>query len=87
VQNLAREVGIARSTVETYFTILEDTLLGYRLPAFRPGVKVREQTHSKFYWFDPGVARAAAGYTFEPKDLTVLPISDFIERLYRGDIF
>jgi predicted AAA+ superfamily ATPase len=24
-------------------------------------VKVREQTHPKFYWFDSGVARAAAG--------------------------
>jgi predicted AAA+ superfamily ATPase len=29
-------------------------------------VKVREQTHPKFYWFDPGVARAAAGLLFDP---------------------
>ena len=38
------------------------------LPAYRPNAKVREQTHPKFYWFDPGVARAAAGLLFEPVD-------------------
>ena len=31
-------------------------------------MKVREQTHPKFYWFDPGVARAAAGLLFDPVD-------------------
>ena len=31
-------------------------------------MKVREQAHPKFYWFDPGVARAAAGLLFDPVD-------------------
>ena len=31
-------------------------------------MKVREQTRPKFYWFDPGVARAAAGLLFDPVD-------------------
>ena len=30
--------------------------------------EVREATHPKFYWFDPGVARAAAGLIREPTD-------------------
>jgi predicted AAA+ superfamily ATPase len=51
-----------------YFSILEDTLLGHFLPAYRPSVKVREQTHPKFYWFDPGAARSAAGLLFDPID-------------------
>jgi len=51
-----------------YFSILEDTLLGYFLPAYRPNIKVREQSHPKFYWFDSGVARAAAGLLFDPVD-------------------
>lgn len=31
----------------------------------RPKAKVREKSHAKFYWFDSGVARAAAGLTDE----------------------
>jgi len=67
-QNIAREAAVPRSSVDVYFSILEDTLLGQLLPAYRPGVKVREQTHPKFYWFDPGVARAAAGLLFDQPD-------------------
>ncbi len=44
------------------------SLLGHFLPAYRPGAKVREQSHPKFYWFDSGVARAAAGLLFDPAD-------------------
>jgi predicted AAA+ superfamily ATPase len=41
--------------------VLVDTLVGSWLPAWQPRVKVREAAHPKFYLFDPGVARAAAG--------------------------
>jgi predicted AAA+ superfamily ATPase len=68
IQNIARESGVSRSTTETYFAILEDTLLGHFLPAWRPRLKVREAAHPKFYWFDPGVARAAAGWLRDPTD-------------------
>lgn len=67
-QNIAREASVPRSSVDMYFSILEDTLLGHFLPAYRPNLKIREQTHPKFYWFDPGVARAAAGLLFDPVD-------------------
>ncbi|NIM18386.1 MAG: AAA family ATPase [Candidatus Aminicenantes bacterium] len=67
-QNISREAMVPRSSVDVYFSILEDTLLGHFLPAYRPGLKVREQTHPKFYWFDPGVARSAAGLLFDPID-------------------
>jgi uncharacterized protein len=66
--NIAREAAVPRSTVDTYFAILTDTLLGHFLPAWRPGAKVRESAHPKFYWFDPGVARAAAGLHRDPLD-------------------
>jgi len=68
LQNIAREASVPRSNVDAYFSILEDTLLGNFLPAYRPKLKVREQTHPKFYWFDPGVSRAAAGLIYEPAD-------------------
>ena len=41
-QNIAREAAVARSTVDTYFAVLSDTLVGHILPAWRPGLKVRE---------------------------------------------
>lgn len=71
--NIAREASVPRSTVDVYFSILIDTLLGNFLPAYRPNVKVREQSQPKFYWFDPGVARSAAGLLFDP-----------IDRLWKG---
>jgi len=67
-RNISREAAVPRSTVDVYFSILEDTLLGHFLPAYRPNLKIREQTHPKFYWFDSGVARAAAGLVFDPVD-------------------
>lgn len=70
--NIARDAAVPRSNVETYFSILTDTLVGHFLPAWRPNLKVREQTHPKFYWFDPGVARAAAGLQHDPADRTWL---------------
>jgi predicted AAA+ superfamily ATPase len=67
-ENVARDAKVPRSSVDGYFSILEDTLLAHFLPAYRPQVKVREQAHPKFYWFDPGVARAAAGLLRDPMD-------------------
>jgi len=69
-QNIARETAVSRSTVDSYFSILVDTLLGHFLHSWRAGFKVREATHPKFYWFDPGVARAAAGWLRDPLDRT-----------------
>ena len=60
-QNIARDAMVPASNVQNYFSILVDTLIGHFLPAYRPALKIREVSHPKFYWFDPGVARAAAG--------------------------
>jgi predicted AAA+ superfamily ATPase len=67
-QNISRDAAVARSTVDTYFSVLQDTLIGHFLTAWRPGLKVREATQPKFFWFDPGVARAAAGLLRDPAD-------------------
>jgi predicted AAA+ superfamily ATPase len=68
MQNIARDASVARSTVDSYFSIIVDTLLGHFLPSWRAGLKVREAAHPKFYWFDPSVARAAAGWLRDPVD-------------------
>lgn len=61
VSGIARDAGVARTTVEGYLGVLEDTLLVRRLPAFEARLRVRERKHPKLYWVDPGVARAAKG--------------------------
>jgi predicted AAA+ superfamily ATPase len=67
-QDISRDAAVARSTVDTYFSVLQDTLIGHFLTAWRPGLKVREATQPKFFWFDSGVARAAAGLLRDPAD-------------------
>ncbi len=68
VENIARESHIGRTTVDKYFDILEDTLIGARLPALRLGLSKKELVHPKFYFFDQGVARACAGLIYEDID-------------------
>ena len=58
VSNIAREAGIARTTVVGYLDILEETLLCFRLPAFEAKMRVRERKLPKWYWCDPGLVRA-----------------------------
>lgn len=67
-ENVGREAQVPRKSVVQYFSILEDTLMAHRLPSFQPQLKAREAGHPKYYWFDPGVARAAAGLIDEPVD-------------------
>lgn len=59
-ENIGRETGRFSVVISTWYDILEETLLGSRLMPYRPGCKVRESEHPKFYWFDPGVARVCA---------------------------
>ena len=56
--NIAREAGVARTTVTGYLDILEETLLCFRLPAYEAKLRVRERKLPKWYWCDPGIVRA-----------------------------
>ncbi|MDO9542474.1 MAG: AAA family ATPase [Kiritimatiellia bacterium] len=53
--NIASECGVSLPTVKNYFGILEDTLLGQFLPAFRKRAKRRLIGAPKFYFFDVGL--------------------------------
>ncbi len=54
--NIASECGVSAPTVKEYFSILEETLIGYTIPAFTRNVKRRVIQSPKFYYFDVGVA-------------------------------
>ncbi len=68
VAGIARDAAVARPTVQGYFATLQDTLIGFWLPAWRRRAKVKEVASPKFYLFDAGVARALAGRLREPLD-------------------
>lgn len=53
--NIARECGVSSPTAKAYFGILEDTLLGRWLPAYRRRRKRRVIGAPKFYFADVGV--------------------------------
>ncbi len=58
VAGLARDAGVARTTVSGYLDILADTHLVSFLPAYEARLRVKERKHPKLYWTDPGVVRA-----------------------------
>lgn len=55
---LARDVGVDVKTVQSYFQILEDTLIGYLLMPFHQSFRKRQAGNPKFYFMDMGVKRA-----------------------------
>ncbi len=55
---IAREAGLDRQKVTSYFNILEDLLISYRLPVFSKKSKRKLIAHQKFYYFDVGVYKA-----------------------------
>ena len=54
--NIAQDCGVSANTVGNYFDILEDTLLGFRVPAYTKTMKRRLVQAPRFYYFDIGVA-------------------------------
>lgn len=54
--NIASECGISAPTVKEYFNILEETLIGYTIPAFTRKIKRRVIQSPKFYYFDVGIS-------------------------------
>jgi predicted AAA+ superfamily ATPase len=57
---MARDVGTSSNTVQSYFEILEDTLIGFKLEPFHRSIRKRQSGAPKFYLFDTGVQRSLA---------------------------
>jgi len=58
---ISRQVGVSVHTVKSYFQILEDTLIGYLVPAFHESIRKSQIKAPKFYIFDLGVKRSLEG--------------------------
>ena len=58
INKIAQDVDVDHSTVQNYFEILEDTLVGFLLEPFHESLRKRQRQAAKFYYFDLGVTRA-----------------------------
>lgn len=58
--NVARESGVSAKVIRSYFQILEDTLLGFRLQPWRKAFNRRLIDTEKFYLFDVGLSNYLA---------------------------
>ena len=96
--NIARDVGVDTVTVQSYFQILEDTLIGYLLLPYHQSIRKRQRSNPKFYFFDLGVKRSlenalsiplkentyAYGRTFEHFIMTeIMRLNSYYEKDYR----
>ena len=75
---ISAHVGVDAKTVRSYYSILEDTLVGFFLESWHSSVRKRLRQAPKFYFFDPGVVRALA------QQLRVLPLPS---TSYFGELF
>lgn len=76
--NIARDVGVDIKTVQSWYSVVEDTLLGFYLDSFHTSARKQLLLSPKFYFFDTGVARALA------QMLNVVPAP---QTGYYGDLF
>ncbi|OGX37382.1 MAG: hypothetical protein A3C53_01240 [Omnitrophica WOR_2 bacterium RIFCSPHIGHO2_02_FULL_68_15] len=65
---VARECALPVRTVQSYYEILEDTLIGLRLPPWQRSLRKRLVGHPKFYFFDLGVTNAINRRLTSPLD-------------------
>ena len=61
--SVGNDAQVPPRTVREFFTVLEDTLVGYTLPPYQQTKKRKPAATSKFYFFDVGVAHATQGVT------------------------
>ena len=75
---IARDTGADPKSIQAWYTVLEDTLMGFHLDAYHGSVRKQLRQAPKFYLFDVGVARAMAHL------LNVVPTPG---TSYYGDLF
>lgn len=74
--NIGRECRLPTRTVQSYYEILEDTLIGFRLESWRKSLRKRLSGHPKFYLFDLGVTNALNRH-----------LDSFPDNILRGRLF
>lgn len=59
-RNISIDVGVDEKTIKRYYSILEDTMIGFFLETHHNSFRKRLGSKPKFYFFDTGVTRSLA---------------------------
>ncbi len=65
---IGRACNQSPKTTQNYYDILEDTLIGFRLPCWNKSKRKQLASHPKFYFFDNGVTAALLSRLLDPLD-------------------
>jgi predicted AAA+ superfamily ATPase len=68
---ISRESGIALSTLRLFYTVLEDTLVGFSISPFSRSGRVRILKTPRFFIFDTGVRNALARLPLDERMLAI----------------
>lgn len=80
--NIAKDVGVDTKTVQSYFQILEDTLIGFKLNPYHESIRKRQNQNPKFYFFDTGVSRAMSRTINNPLFKSTYEYGDRFEQFF-----
>ena len=78
LKSLASSVGVDPKTIRSYYSILEDTLVGFFLEPLESSLKKKLGKSPKFFFFDSGVTRALSEW---------LDLAPLESTSYFGDVF
>ncbi len=76
--NIGADVGVNEAMIKKYYSILEDTLIGFFLNPFQHSFRKRLSKKPKFYFFDTGIVRTLSGQ---------LPLPLLEKTSYYGEVF
>jgi predicted AAA+ superfamily ATPase len=60
---ISQQIGLSQPTVKSYYQLLEDMFIGFRLPAFKRSPRKNLLSTSRFFFSDVGICQAACGTT------------------------
>ena len=86
LSEVARDCEVGRKTVEGYLQILEDLLLGFRIPVFARRAQRQLVAHDKFYFFDTGIYRSIrpAGPLDRPEEIEGVALEGLVAQHLRA---
>jgi predicted AAA+ superfamily ATPase len=70
---ISQETGISQPTVKSYYQLLEDMFVGFRVPVYAKSARKNLLSTPRFFFFDLGVRHAAAGLAPSPEIVKANP--------------
>jgi len=84
---IADDVGSDVKTVQSYYEILSDTLIGFFLEPYHRSIRKQQRQSPKFYFFDLGVRRSLARQLNQTLDPSTFGYGKIFEHFIVAEIF